>query len=68
MIAPAFVGSALSLRLDQIGHRIAPDIDETAGLEQRFDLCLRAAIEERQPIADRLVFGAAAGAFRRLRL
>src|SRR5215472_1571424 len=56
----------LSLGLDQIEHRVAADLDQATGLEQRFDLLARAAAEKRQPVAYRRIFGAGPSILRRL--
>src|SRR5271170_1638617 len=51
-----FLDHALHLRLDQIGKRIAADVDEAMRTQDRFDVSARAAAEKRQPIADRGIF------------
>ena len=42
-----FLGHALRLRLHQIGHRVAGDIDEAVRPEQGLDLRLRPPAESR---------------------
>src|SRR6266436_5711988 len=62
----ALLDHPLRLGLDKIEQRIAVDADQAARLEQCFDLLRRPAAEERQPIADRRIFGTGTGILRRL--
>src|ERR1700738_151791 len=56
----------LARSLDEIEQRTAADTDQAARLEERLDLLGRPAAEERQPIADRRIFGAGTGVLSRL--
>src|ERR1700737_2634700 len=62
----ALLDHPLGLSLDEIEQRIAADTDQAARLEERLDLLARPAAEERQPIADRRIFGTGTGILSRL--
>ncbi|HEY3115520.1 MAG TPA: hypothetical protein VGK54_02145 [Chloroflexota bacterium] len=65
-LLPAFLDHPLRLGRNKVEQWVAAHVHETVRLEQRFDLLLRSAAEERKLVADRRVLRARAGTPRRL--
>src|SRR6266851_313696 len=64
-LLPTFLDHPLRLGRHEVEQWVAAHVHETVRREQRFDLLLRSAAEERKLVADRRILGARAGTPRR---